>query len=164
MSLALNSISQNFFTNKSGLISGDELKQVVSEILSTSSTQSAQNTQALNTTNNINTINTTAQLANQVANNQAALNISLSQRALSSIDALKAQAAQTLASNSIKLDNAPSKLAQTSDIQAALAPKKLFDLNVSDMTSDKNGSNSSYFNNKKSDDQKDNEHSINFFL
>jgi len=186
MSIGSNSLNQNspnFFINRNsfvgnnntsafvpsnGLVSGDELRQVVSEILSNSSVQqTAQSKNSLTNVNNsganltafgVNNSNSLA--AQQIANNLA---VSLSPQAISSIDSLKVQANQALAANSVKINEAVSQ-SQTSDIQSALAPKKTFESSVSKIGNDKKGSNSYSFNNAKTNNSEGSDQPINFFV
>lgn len=179
MSLQLNGInlnSQNFFLTQSGLASSQELSKVANEILSTQQTQQSaapQNNVQINW-DKLNAVDTKLQLAGadaanlqvakQIANNNAAYGITLSQQALSNIDALRSQAALSSIKNMDGKVFIPAGQFTTSDTKEALAPKSPFQsIDIQDMNKDKKGSRSSYVGIiKKDDDEADKE--LNLFI
>ena len=113
MALGINGINTNIFAAQAGTVSGEELTKVAGEILSSpkalSFTPSSFNSGILNTGLDVSLFGTNASRdANAIklaATNNAAMDVSLSNKALSAISSLNAKAASTEISNFAQFRN-----------------------------------------------------------
>lgn len=179
---ASNVSSNNFFIKPNSIISGNELTQVANEILTKApSTQNTQNTQSAQTNINLPQINPNTYIATnriatvfgpnstlanqqvkQAATNQAAYDVTLSNKTLSDIQSLNVNAASLQVANvSNKMDGkvfVPIDLAKApSDLKEVFTftrPAQFF--NTNSLDKDKKGSgNSFYSNNQSKQEQKE---------
>lgn len=182
MSLTVNNLNNySSIATTNDLVSASELEQVSRELFSV-----APSTQSVNATQNLPKINLNrfetvdnglklfgaeAQLSSQniqqVATNKAAYNVTLSDKALTSIESLNAQAAKLQASSiSRQMDGkvyVPAEVAAYSDLKsvfAASASIKPFE--IGDMNKDKRGSNP-FFVSNKSNNKENKKEIINIF-
>jgi|GEM_PF-2892464 len=187
MSLTLSNLNlYNPIANSNDLVSASELENISRELLSVApSTQSASavayeqnlpkiNLNKLDSTNNgLKLFGPEAQLSaqnlQQIATNKAGYNVTLSEKALTSINSLNAQAAKVQASVvSSQMDGKvyiPAEVASFSDLKSVFAASnspKPFE--IGDMNKDKRGSNPFFvLNSNKGEKQEETKESLSIF-